>query len=316
MLRQTLPSLLARAALALALVGGSAHAEATDLARMVPGGFQVGLFSNLSMLMADFPGIAHEGWVGEAFDGLVAEGYPDFREGANQFALGLELDLVKQVPKEVLLLGTGDLDVVPRVRRLADEKGIRLREVPYRGVTFLQPLSRLMPLWAAELPGGVSHLHFDRRLSLWPGRRFRKSKQLVDLLRGQGMSFGDRHGLSLDADTYLVGGMKIDVGEAQAAAADADPDRAFGFHGMAHATGAWRKQGGRVRLGAELGARSDKWARKLEGYLTGKLDEWKQATSQPLVKALLEAVEIRCLSASVFVALDFDLAGARARLDG
>lgn len=291
-------SLIPWTAAALSLfVTWTPAARAGDLGRVLPGTLHGGFLADAALLLQDFPGIAHEGWLGETLDSWVARGYPDPRALAGQVGIGLNVDVPGRRVRDLVVLGQGPLRIAHRVLELARRANLPVQEIPYRGVVFVRPLFEALPLWVGEVQEGVSSFHYDAT------GRFTASRQLVDTLRGQLPSFGDTHGMSLTPETYLVAGVSVPVANQAARLREV---QTAGLHLVVHASVDWRRSGSTVKLGIELETFTPVEAGLLATWLEGRVAWLRQRTTQPVLRALLEAVVVRRLGKHVFLELDKD----------
>lgn len=303
MLRSPQARALACATFAALTFGSTpTHAEpfTGDLGHVLPGQLHGGLLANLHLLMHDYPGIAHEGWLGDRLDEWVQKGYPDPREQVSQVGLGLNLSGKKLV--DVMLVARGPLRIAHHIRELADAADLPLREWAYRGVTFVNPLWERIPLTLAEISEGVSHFHYNRQSS------FAVSRQLVQTTLGQNLSFGDKHGMSLTPVTYIVAGAQLPIGVREAFKQDA---ATMGVGLVGQAAVDWRRTGTKIQLGIELETFTPVEARLLADWLNGKLDNWKASTQNDFIRTLLHAIEIEALQNHVFLRLFHEWSAAR-----
>lgn len=266
-----------------------------DLGHVLPGQVHGGLLSNLHLLMHDFPGIAHEGWLGDVFDEWVDKGYPDPREQVDQIALGVNIGGKKLV--DCVFLARGPLRIVHKLRQLAEQAGLPLNTWAYRGVEFVIPLFERIPLSAAEISEGVSHFHYNRHNS------FAVSKKLVETALGQNVSFGDKHGMSLTPVTYVVAGVQIPATTRKLLQDDPET-HGIGLVGQAAVD--WRRTGTKVQLGIELETFTPVEAELAARWCQGKLDRWIAKVTNEYLKAFLEAIEVRSVSNHVFLRVSYE----------
>lgn len=266
-----------------------------DLGHVLPGQLHGGLLTNLHLLMHDFPGIAHEGWLGETFDKWVEKGWPDPREQVDQIALGCNIADKKLV--DFVFLARGPLRAAAVIKKLAQQSGLPIREWAYRGIQFVRPLFERLPIAVAEVTEGVSHFHYDR------AARFDASKRLVETALGQNISFGDKHGMSLTPVTYVVAGVQVPAAVQQALREDPST-QGFGLVGQAAVD--WRRNGTKVQIGIELETWTPVEARLLADWLQGRLDRWIAAVQNAYLKRFLEAFEIDRVGKHVFLRLKYE----------
>jgi len=298
-------SSLARAvALSLALAPAATAAPPTlqesghvpaDLGHVLPGTLHGGLLANLQLLMHDFPGIAHEGWLGDLFDEWVDKGWPDPREQIGQIALGM--NIAQKKPVDVVVLGRGPLRLAEEIQELAEQAGLPVRWFAYRGVRFLQPLFERLPLAIAEIGDDISHFHYARR----PG--FLVSRELVETAQGERVSFGDKHGMSLTPITYVVAGMQVPVGTREALAQDPSTQ---GLRLVGQAAVDWRRNGTKVQIGVELETWTPVEAKLLAEWVRGKIDSWIARAQNETLKEFLEAFEVEAIQNHVFLRLSHE----------
>lgn len=297
-----------RSSVALALVTLAASATAapapqgSDIGRLMPGSLHGGFLSNFKLLLEDFPGIAHEGWLGRQIDHWVQKGYSDPRDLAGQ--LGIGINIQGRSLKDLVVLGQGPLRIAHKIREIARRGNLPIREIPYRGVVFIRPLFDQAPLWISEPTEGVSHFHFN------PRSKFEVSKELVDVLQGRRPSYGDKHGMSLDSETYLTAGVQVPIATREAFAVEMDPSMQ-GIHLVVQAGVDWKRSGTKVQLGIELETFTPVEARLLADWLNGKLDNWKASTQNDFIRTLLHAIEIEALQNHVFLRLFHEWSAAR-----
>jgi hypothetical protein len=266
-----------------------------DLGHVLPGQLHGGFLTNLHLLMHDFPGIVHEGWLGDLFDGWVEKGWPDPREQVDQIALGCNISQKKLV--DFIFLARGPLRVAAVIKKLAEQSGLPIREWTYRGIHFVRPLFERLPIAVAEVTEGVSHFHYDRN------SRFAASKRLVETALGQNVSFGEKHGMSLTPVTYVVAGVQVPAAVQEELRQDPST-QGFGLVGQAAVD--WRRTGTKVQIGIELETWTPVEARLLADWLKSKLEGWIAAVSNPYLKRFLQAFEIDRVGKHVFLRLKYE----------
>jgi len=276
----------------------AATSARTDIGRFLPGSLHGGFLANLPLLLHDFPGIAHEGWLGSRIDRWVEKGYPDPRAMVGQVGIGLNIQ--GRSLKDLVLLGHGPLRLAHRVRQLAERANLPLHEIPYRGVVFLRPGFESAPLWFTEPRVGTSYVHFN------PRGRFPVSKEMVDVLSGRRPSYGDKHGMSLTPETYVTAGVQVPVATREALAQDV---HTAGLHLVIQAAVDWRRSGTKVQLGIELETFTPVEARLLASWMRGRVEWLRTQFDDETVQRLLAAIEIAQSGKHVILRLkhEFDL---------
>ncbi len=271
-----------------------AGAEAVDLGRLLPGDFHGGFLANVQSLLRDFPGIAHEGWAAEQIDAWVAKGWPDPRTAVAQLALGLNVNVRKKEVLDVMLLGSGRLQLAAKIRKLAQASNLPIEEEAYHGVVFVRPKWEVAPVTVAEVLEGASLFAYDKVAS-WEFAR-----KMVDTQGGQHPSFGDKHSMSLTPDTYLAAAVRVPVFEEARAS---EEFQTAGFHLVVQAAIDWKKTGSQVQLGVDFETWTPVEAKLLADWLAGRIDSWEASTQNAYLKRFLEALRVRRDGKHVFVEL-------------
>ena len=292
-------SLVTLSILSLGLVSQSFayNGNRGDLGKIIPGQMHVGILVDMPLLIDDFPAVTKEGWIGNSIDFFVNKGLPDPRDLAFELAVGANVSVPRKKLHEALVLGKGSFDLIPSLRKVAKEVGFPIRERAYRGVRVLKPVHRDFPIEAAEIMEDVSLFHLDLR------NKFKTTNLAVDTLQGMNQSYGDKHGMSLDSQTYMSLGIRVPILAQEELAKDPNLS-ALGF--VVQGAMDWRKTGTKVQLDCDLETFTSIEAKYLADWLTGKRKEWIDDAENPVLKKFLEAIQVRRVGKNVFLGLKYE----------
>ncbi len=267
--------------LALALAASSAQA-APKIADSLPGPFHVSALADVEGLVRDLPELATEGIVADQMDALVARGFPDPRDSMTSLGIGALLGKPDGL-KEGMAMGVTDEPLLPKIRALAEQEGVELKESAYRGVPFLtgsfeKDLQRESePARFGDVGEGLITVGYDQ------GGAYAATHAGVDSVAGRIPTYREQYKEGLSANTYLVGRMVL----SKAVRNDLAGTK---LKSLAHLVGGsvkMEKRGGKVALKLRAQATGSIKARFALSMLSRKLKEIANESSEPAVKRLL-----------------------------
>lgn len=273
---------------------------AEDLGDVMPGDVHLGILANAAEIGRDLPAVVRQGWLARKLDDWVARGWPDPRQLATQVAVGVDFD--GRTPRRVTVLTQGSLRVAAAARLAARAAGVTLDERAHRGVTLLSASVPRFSLEAADLDERASLLAWDAT------GEHRMGRQAVDTMLGSHRSLRQVHQVCLDPDTYAAAAIQVPLlGQGQVHAMAASLEEATGIEGLrflVQGSFAWKRTGGRLRLGSELETWTATEAALLARGIRAALERLKASIHEPRVRWVLDRLEVRQTEARVQLALD------------
>lgn len=281
----------------LALCLAPSLLAAPEPGALVPAGLPVAGRIALASFVADFPGLARTGLVGAKLDELATRGFPDPRSTVSAVAFGATLG-ASGADQGVAVVATGT-EILPQVRRVADEKGASLAEDAVRGVTFVTGTLSGKSSRFADLGSGLALAAFDR------AGAYALTRAVVELAAGRGEAAFPR---PMDGSTWLEVAMTLD--EATRSALGEGK-----LHHLAHLVGG-RATLARSPAGARLEVRAEATggikARLAAFALGSKLSGLAESAPDPAVRKVLASAKVDRDGATILVTAEASIADLEA----